>query len=304
MARVSVIMPARDAARFIGPAVQSVLDQTYGDWELIVVDDGSKDETQRVLGGFADSRLRVVTQDATAGVSAARNAALRVARSEFVANLDADDVWLPGKLARQVAALDDDPALGFVYTESSSIDAEGHVIHRRLGRGHSGLTCRDLLTGRLPFQTSSVMIRRAFLDEDPYPVDLPVAEDTYVHAVTLWRAGERSIFVDEPLNCYRVHEGSTLGALQPSQRGRFIATAVVRALARMEATRPVPEAVRRDAVAYAHFARAWYCIAEGVDSGLAVRQLAAAAAGDPRWTGRCARQLVKLALRRLRPGSR
>lgn len=113
---VSVIVPAYNAAAFLRRAIDSVLGQTWRDVELIVVDDGSTDDTLQVLAGYGDG-LRVLTQ-ANAGPAAARNRGLRESHGEFVAFLDADDWWLPAKLERQVALMRSRPEVGFCSTAS------------------------------------------------------------------------------------------------------------------------------------------------------------------------------------------
>src|ERR1700728_4898735 len=97
--RVSVIIPSFNRAHCIAASVESVLAQSFQDFELIVVDDGSTDETQQVLARFGD-RIRVIRQD-NGGVSAARNAGMRVARGSWIAFQDSDDTWRPEKLQTQ-----------------------------------------------------------------------------------------------------------------------------------------------------------------------------------------------------------
>ena len=116
MPRVSVIIPAYNAAWCVRRAVDSVLAQSFRDYELIVVDDGSQDETAAILASYGDA-LRVVSKP-NGGLSSARNAGIAAARGEFVAFLDADDWWLPAKLARQVALMDARPDLLFCATAS------------------------------------------------------------------------------------------------------------------------------------------------------------------------------------------
>ena len=303
MARVSVITAAHDAAAYLPAAIQSVLAQTFGDWEMIVVDDGSTDSTAAIAAGCGE-RVTLIRQE-QAGVSAARNAALRHAHGEYVAVLDADDAWLPAKLERQVAELDAHAGCGLCYTDASSMDESGAVLVGHLAPPHTPVSCRDLLTGRLPFETSSVMMRRALLGADPYPEDLAMAEDTYVHTVVLWRCLERARFVQEPLTLYRVHAASVLRRTAGGERGRQIAVAIGRALDTMQSERPVPASTVRAARAYAHFQLAWQCIDERSERGLAVRELSRAVACDPLWTSKVGRQLVKLGLSyALPPGHR
>lgn len=110
---VSVIMPAYNTARYIREAIDSVLDQDYGNKELIVIDDGSTDGTLDILRSYGD-RLQLITQQ-NQGSAVARNAGLAAARGDYIAFLDSDDAWLPGKLSLQVRYLQDHPDIGMIY---------------------------------------------------------------------------------------------------------------------------------------------------------------------------------------------
>lgn len=116
--RVSILMAAFNAERFIGAAIESVMAQTFEDWELLIVNDGSTDETARIIADFAsnDPRIQALSHAGAAnrGIASSRNLALRGARGELVAILDADDVWMPPKLADQVAIMDAHPDAGMV----------------------------------------------------------------------------------------------------------------------------------------------------------------------------------------------
>jgi glycosyltransferase involved in cell wall biosynthesis len=123
---VSVVIPAWNAAPCLPRAIDSVLAQTWARREIIVVDDGSTDESPALLAGYG-GQLRVLSQ-ANAGPSSARNRGLREARGQYVAFLDADDHWLPEKLERQVALLDAHPEIGFCSTATRVIDARGEPV--------------------------------------------------------------------------------------------------------------------------------------------------------------------------------
>ncbi|MEO1403422.1 MAG: glycosyltransferase family A protein, partial [Cyanobacteria bacterium J06635_1] len=108
MPSISVVIPAYNSERTIGDTVQSVLAQTFTDFEIIVINDGSQDGTLACLGAIADSRLHVFSYD-NAGVAISRNRGIEKAKGEYVAFLDADDLWVPEKLTEQYQALQESP---------------------------------------------------------------------------------------------------------------------------------------------------------------------------------------------------
>jgi glycosyltransferase involved in cell wall biosynthesis len=107
MPKLTAIIPTYNRAETLSRAVDSVLDQTFEDIEVLVVDDGSTDETQELLGSYSDQRVRVVTHETNRGANVARNTGIENARGEYVAFLDSDDEWRPAKVAKQLGALDD-----------------------------------------------------------------------------------------------------------------------------------------------------------------------------------------------------
>lgn len=124
---VSVVIPAYNAAWCVRKAIDSVLAQDFRDFELIVVDDGSTDDTAAVLSAYGNA-IRIVHQ-VNGGLSNARNTGIRESRGEFVAFLDADDWWLPGKLGRQVELMRNRPDLGFSSTTARVEDPDGKLVN-------------------------------------------------------------------------------------------------------------------------------------------------------------------------------
>jgi glycosyltransferase involved in cell wall biosynthesis len=117
MPRVSIILPVFNRAATAGRAVASVMAQTFGDWELIIVDDGSEDDLAAAIAAFPDERLRLQRHEHNRGAAAARNTGIGAARAPLIAFLDSDDEWLPAKLARQVDAIERaGPRLGALCT--------------------------------------------------------------------------------------------------------------------------------------------------------------------------------------------
>src|SRR5689334_8831893 len=126
MPTVSVIIPAFNQARFLAVAIDSVLQQTYRDVEIVVVDDGSTDETRDVAARFGD-RVNYVHQDNT-GLPGARNRGIRESSGEFLCFLDSDDFLHPEKIQRQVELLKEDPKLAFVYCDIITTDEAGQPL--------------------------------------------------------------------------------------------------------------------------------------------------------------------------------
>ena len=160
----------------VGEAVESVLAQTAGDLELIVVDDGSSDATPAILGSFRDPRLHV-RRRARGGLTSALNAALALARAPLVARLDADDLALPERLERQLAFLARHPDIGLLGTAARETDAAGREVG--IVRPPTGdAEIRRALIRRNPFVHSSIVMRRASVDQaGGYDESFPVAQD-------------------------------------------------------------------------------------------------------------------------------
>lgn len=131
---VSILIPTYNRGYILGSAIESVLAQTYRPIEIVVVDDGSTDDTQDVLKRFGDA-IRVIRQE-NQGMAGARNTGLAVARGEYIAFEDSDDFWLPWKLQAQVAFMKAVPELALTWTDMSALDERGTVLHER--HLHSG----------------------------------------------------------------------------------------------------------------------------------------------------------------------
>ena len=173
--QVSVVIPTRNRARTLERSVRSVLDQEGVALEVIVVDDGSTDDTPTVLSRLADSRLRVVHRSLGHGAAAARNAGAAVARGELLAFQDSDDAWRPGKLAQQLPAFRD-PRVGMAYSRA--------LLHGRrkapfppIARLPSGALHALLLRGNLFCTPTVVVRRRLFEDAGGFDPAFPQLED-------------------------------------------------------------------------------------------------------------------------------
>lgn len=200
---VSIVMPAYKAEKTVAEAIRSVQAQSYRDWQLLVVDDGSPDGTADVVAELAkaDPRVELVRQ-ANAGPAMARQKALNHARGRFIAFLDSDDLWLPGKLERQLAFMAEHQA-ALSYTAFRRIQADGS------GPGHlisipPRLTYRALL-GDTAIATSTAVIDRSITGEFRMT-------KTYYDDFVLWlgilKRGHVALGLNEDLMRYRVMGGS------------------------------------------------------------------------------------------------
>lgn len=216
---VSVIVPAFNAERYLGEALQSVLGQTYPHLEVLVVDDGSADRSVEIARGFGD-RVRVFTQ-ANGGPAAARNRGLENAKGAYVSFLDADDTWLPDKTERQVAFMEAHPEVGVSYGPCLFVKNGRELT--RIGwepeKFPEGWIFEHLLLERGFISINTVMVRRRCLERvGSFNESLRTAEDTnmFLRLARQCRFG----FIPDPLARYRWHETS-LTKRTDVERGTF-----------------------------------------------------------------------------------
>jgi glycosyltransferase involved in cell wall biosynthesis len=161
--RVSVILTAFNFSRFVGEAMESVLQQSFEDFELIAVDDGSTDGTAEILDGFRDPRVSVVHQ-ANGGSAESMNTGFRLARGTYIALLDGDDRWRPDKLAEHVACMDAHPGADVTFCSSDWIDGVGNNMGLHSRRCRGAFSFSQLIEDYAVGSTSAVVIRRSALD--------------------------------------------------------------------------------------------------------------------------------------------
>jgi glycosyltransferase involved in cell wall biosynthesis len=219
MPKVSVIIPTHNRAHFLRDAVSSVLNQTFQDFEIIVVDDASTDNTSEVMAAFHDERIRLLRHDTNKGGSAARNMGIINSRCDYIAFLDDDDEWLPEKLAKQMDVLLASPQeVGGVYTGYLIVDkTSGKVIDQKLPTKRGDLL-NDLLISNCIGGTSSVLLRKHCLDTvGLFDDTLPRSQD-----FDLWlriAAVFHFEYVPEPLYKYSIHDNRISTDLNAALRG-------------------------------------------------------------------------------------
>jgi len=202
---VSVVIPAYNRAHLVGQAIRSVLDQTYQDFEIIVVDDASTDNTEEVVKGFSDSRIRYLRHEQNYGAPWARNSGAEAARGEHLAFLDSDDVWYPQLLERQLAVLVSlPPAVGMICCGMIRKEGKSHTIRRP---GTRGLTFDENLMHGKGICTSSFVVRKtAFQTVGGFDVEFSSFQD--FDFLLRMSAKYRVEAIDDVLLEYRLGEDS------------------------------------------------------------------------------------------------
>lgn len=205
MPLVSVVMPAYNAQRYIRAAVRSLQEQTVGNWELLVVDDCSQDETRRLLQQLAneDARIHPIYNEYNRGAAASRNLALDRCTGEYIAFLDADDMWRPDKLARQLEKAADAGA-DIVYCSYAMVDEKGAPCYPDFIVGERATV--DSMLSRNELSCSTVLLRRDALADRRFRTDF--YHEDYVLWLELLQGGCVAVGISDVLADYRIVQHS------------------------------------------------------------------------------------------------
>jgi glycosyltransferase involved in cell wall biosynthesis len=218
--KISVVIPLYNHARYIEETVNSVLAQSYGDFELIIVNDGSTDDSEAVVGRMKDDRIRYFSQD-NQGAPRTINRGVELARGAYVSILNSDDVYYPERLRECMAVCEADPSLSAVFSHLEFIDGEGNFVKYLRGaeenwQEHAPETSfkgahnmvLDLLAGNFLTTTSNLFCKKGVFDTIGYFPDLRYAHD-YDFFLRLC-SGHKVHLIEKPLVKYRVHSLNTI----------------------------------------------------------------------------------------------
>jgi glycosyltransferase involved in cell wall biosynthesis len=234
--RVSVILPTYNRCASLLEAIESVAGQSFRDYEIIVADDGSSDETAERLAAHS-APIRAIRLEHSGRPAVARNHALAAASGDLIAFLDDDDRWSPAKLARQVALFDNRPAIGFAYHDFQLVDTGSGLSKRALSaRQKLDGYIFDALIHDCFLQPSTVMVRRSLLEKSGlFDESLEIVEDYDLWLRLAWLAPAG--YIDEPLASVYRHSAShsrqrdllvnrnTVAVLQRARRGSDLSPA-------------------------------------------------------------------------------
>jgi glycosyltransferase involved in cell wall biosynthesis len=227
--KTSVIIASYNYGHLVTEAIESVRNQTVDDVEIIVIDDGSTDDTPEVLAAIEDPRL-IVRRIPNGGESVARNTALEMATGEFVAFLDADDRWRPTKLERQLAVFRSEPEVGLVFTDFVRFDGDyvyratqfefceglAEIPSRPSRDGGGRVVEADTFTSlvelrQFPAWPSTVMVRRSAVRDVRFPPGVRLCAD--LHYMLRVYPIVKAAYIDEPLAELRRHGNNSYGSL-------------------------------------------------------------------------------------------
>ena len=203
MPTVSVIIHTYNNEKFIVETIESVLNQTYKDYEIIVVDDGSVDGTHDALLPYMQ-KIRYHYKE-NGGIASAKNTGIRLSQTEFIAFLDHDDLWVPDKLKLQMECFNGNPQVGLVYAKYTSF-RDGKELRTKPEKGYSGWIFKELLSKSF-IQTSTVMVKKECLDAvGPYDESFSLGDeyDMFLRISKKFQCG----FIDKGLTKYRVHDAN------------------------------------------------------------------------------------------------
>lgn len=200
-------MPAYNSEKYIQIAIESVLNQTYENWELLVVDDNSKDSTKKIVEELSikDSRVKLISRSVNSGKpSSAKNSALDLVRGEYIAFLDSDDIWMDKKLELQISYMMKNKNYVLTYTGGYWIDSAGHVLKRFLPKYSDGDHLKNML-GRYEINNQSVVVQTNIFKDvvSKFNESITIGEDynAFMHILAKYEIAS----VKQYLIKYRIH---------------------------------------------------------------------------------------------------
>lgn len=177
--KISILLPTYNGEKYISKAIESVLSQSFSDWELIIINDASKDKTAELLEMFSksDERVKIITNETNLRLPKSLNKALKIAEGQYIARIDDDDVWSDNKkLEKQVRFLGENPEYGLVGTKAKIVDTAGREIGESGTLNNYEKIKRNILSYN-PFCHSSVLFRKKILNGNLYDEKLEYSED-------------------------------------------------------------------------------------------------------------------------------
>jgi glycosyltransferase involved in cell wall biosynthesis len=203
--KISVIMPVYNGERFLRAAIESVLQQTFSDFEFLIIDDGSNDNTARIIGEYADKRIKYFRNEKNSGLPFTLNRGVELAKAKYIARMDADDISLPSRFGKQVDILDADNKIAFVDCIMQYVDENDKIIERTNAIQIHFEDIKKEMPRSNCLGHSSIMIRSSLLQHYRYE---NVGNEDYELWLRILADGNQMYKINEVLLLYRIHAGS------------------------------------------------------------------------------------------------
>lgn len=210
-------MPGLNAERFVGEAIESVLNQTFGNFELIFINDGSTDKTKEIVLSYQDPRIIYLDNERNLGLATSYNRGIDIAKGDYIARMDSDDICRPDRFEKQLSLLETRPDLDIVGSSISIINEEG----RYMARHHRSVTQKGIKFSSLfstPMYHPTVMGRAKIFKSYHFNENLVNSEDYELWSRLLFETDTSFANIDEPLLKYRVYPGSFTRTLNLDRR--------------------------------------------------------------------------------------
>lgn len=214
---ISVIMPVLNGERYLKESIRSILDQTFPDFEFIIIDDGSTGNTEEIIKSFPDSRIVYIKNDSNLGLSRSFNIGIRAARGRYIARMDADDISLSSRFERQIQFLEEKPDISIVGTIAIMID-ENERKNKKINRPYSHIEIKWRSLFSTPLIHPTIMARVQVFKDNPYDESFHNSEDYELWSRLLFTTGIRFANIQDPLLFYRVYKDSFTQKLNPEKR--------------------------------------------------------------------------------------
>jgi glycosyltransferase involved in cell wall biosynthesis len=203
---ISVVMPVYNGQKFLKQSIDSILNQTYENFELIIVNDGSTDNSEKIINSYSDPRIKYYKKENN-GVASARTYAIKYAKGDFIVYQDDDDISIPNRFARLLKKFDNQE-IGFVHSDMLLIDENNYPVgYWQSQQIDNSMLLRHFLIIGTPFNNASIMIRKNIISSYQYNNSLKIGEDTDI--VSQISLNNKSTHIAEPLLLYRRHANNS-----------------------------------------------------------------------------------------------
>lgn len=211
---ITIGLPVYNAAKFLKPAINSILNQSFSDWELIIVDDGSDDESLEIARSFVDPRITVISDGKNKKLPFRLNQIVSLAKYDFIARMDADDLISPERLRKQYDLIINQSDIDLVSTGVVSFNSDGKVFGVRYTKSLYKPTLTDVLEGKSGIVHASVLGKRDWFIRNPYDENCLLAEDYKLWLNAFLKNDFNVAYCEDPLYFYREDQNITYNKLK------------------------------------------------------------------------------------------